>query len=115
MTLSTAATGPSPTNADDDRRLSCRVECLLEVAVLDAGRSFVPAKVLDLSAGGVRLVLDPPPAPGEELRLTFLAGNSLLFRVAAVVVRVEEYCSGCWAAGCQFPRPLTEKEMAALL
>jgi hypothetical protein len=100
--------------ATDDRRSSDRTTCVLEAAVSDAERAFVAATVLDLSACGVKLLVQPAPRPGEELRLTFLTADGRLFQVMATVVHYIEH-GPKFAVGCRFARELEEAELDALL
>jgi hypothetical protein len=98
----------------DNRRLAERLQCSLEVAVADRSRAFLPATVLDLSVRGVRLLVDPAPAPGDVINLTFLSRNGRLFQIRATVVHYVEH-EQMWAVGCQFARNLADDEVAALL
>jgi c-di-GMP-binding flagellar brake protein YcgR len=106
---------PHPKSADttDDRRTAERAECFLEVAIADRQNAFLAATVLDLSAGGVKLMVNPSPAPGDELRLTFLTVDGRLFQIPATVVHYVEHGAN-WAVGCRFARELDEREMEAL-
>jgi hypothetical protein len=105
---------PEPPSESQDRRIGERTQCFLEVAVSSEQSSFLPATVLDLSTGGVKLLADPPPAPGETLRLTFLAADGRLFQMVATVVHYIEHGT-TWAVGCRFGRELDEREIEALL
>jgi hypothetical protein len=98
----------------DDRRTATRTQCVLEVAIANAERGFLAATVLDISSGGVKLLVDPPPAPGDVLRLTFLAADGRLFQLKATAVHYIEH-GATWSVGCRFERELNEKEIAALL
>jgi PilZ domain len=111
--MSESPTAPDPSTATDNRRGAERKTCLLEAAISNE-RGFLAATVLDISATGVRLVVNPSPAPGDELRLTFLAADGRLFQLLATVVHYTEY-GDRWAVGCRFTRELNEREMAALL
>jgi PilZ domain-containing protein len=97
----------------DSRRKEQRAECYLEVAISNAQRAFLPAIVLDLSVGGLKLLVDPPPAPRDVLRLTFMIENGRLFQMKATVIHYIEHGDN-WAVGCQFARELEEKELEAL-
>jgi hypothetical protein len=101
-------------DTDENRRTAHRTQCYLEAAIADDEQPFVAATVLDLSAGGVKLLSQPPPAPGDELRLTFMANDGRLFQMEATVVHYIEHGSG-WAVGCRFARQLNEQELEALL
>ncbi len=104
---------PEESITADNRRTAERHECLLEAAVRDARRAFVPAQVLDLSAGGVKLLVDPPPAPGDDLQLTFLQHDGRMFQIGATVVHYVDHAA-TWAVGCRFARELTSDELAAI-
>jgi PilZ domain len=106
---------PTPDNSTlaDNRRSAERRECLIEAAIVDARRAFLPAKVLDLSAGGVKLLVEPPPAPGETVQLTFLAHDGRLFQIAATVVHYVEH-GKTWALGCRFARELSDDELLSI-
>ena len=66
--MSESPTTPEPSTTADNRRAAERTPCLLEVAIAHETRGFLAATVLDISATGVKLLIDPPPAPGDELR-----------------------------------------------
>jgi hypothetical protein len=105
---------PETSTTTDNRRAAERTPCLLEVAIAHATKGFVAATVLDLSSTGVKLLVDPPPAPGDELRLTFLALDGRLFQLPATAINYVEHGKS-WAVGCRFSRELDEREMEALL
>src|SRR5262249_4432702 len=104
---------PDPSTATDNRRTAERRGCVIEIAVADHDRAFVPATVLDFSTGGVKLLVNPPPAPGEHLHLTFLSEGGRLFQIGATVVHYVEH-GDTWALGCRFDRVLDENELAKL-
>lgn len=111
-------TEPEPasalTNESDNRRSADRAQCTIEVAISSVEAVFQPATVLDLSRGGVKLLADPPPAPGDEVKLTFLASDGRLFQMSATVLHYTEYGTG-WAVGCKFVRELSDKELSILI
>jgi hypothetical protein len=111
-------TAPSPASEppgeSEERRAWDRTQCLLEVAVSKEQGSFKAATVLDLSRGGIKLLVDPPPAPGDKIRLTFLEQNGRLFQMVATAVYYIEH-GNTWAVGCKFARELTEQELTTLL
>jgi c-di-GMP-binding flagellar brake protein YcgR len=104
---------PKSASETDDRRTAERAECFLEVAIADEQNTFLAATVLDLSGGGVKLMVNPPPAPGDELRLTFLTVDGRLFQIPATVVHYVEH-GASWAVGCRFARELEERELESL-
>jgi hypothetical protein len=105
---------PTPEPTQTDVRTTERHECFLEVALGDNKKVFRPASVLDLSAGGIKLLAEPPPAPGDTLNLTFLTDDGRLFQILATVVHYVEH-GKTWAVGCRFARELDEKELVAIL
>jgi hypothetical protein len=112
--VSQPSPAPEQPSQSENRRAAERTQCFFEVAISHDRSAFRPATVLELSAGGVRLLADPPPAPGEKLLLTFLAGDGRLFQMSATVIHYTEH-DKAWAVGCQFARELDEKELTALL
>jgi hypothetical protein len=112
--MSAPSPAPELPSESDNRRTNERSHCFLEVAISNDQTSFRPATVLDLSPGGVKLLADPPPSPGEELRLTFLALDGRLFQMKATAVHYTEH-GETWAVGCQFARELDAREIEALI
>jgi hypothetical protein len=104
---------PERSGNPEERRTSERTQCFLEVAIVDARSDFVAARAIDISTGGVRLLVDPSPAPGEELCLTFSVKDGRLFQIPATVVHYLDQ-GGTWAVGCRFARDLTPEEFEAL-
>jgi PilZ domain-containing protein len=107
---------PSAVDAAAERRGQPRTPCFLEGALSGDGNAppFRRVTLLNLSAGGVLLLLQDPHWTGDALRLTFETVTGQLFRIRADVVHVE-FRHGSWLAGCRFVRPLTDDELVALL
>jgi hypothetical protein len=78
-----------------------------------------PGRVVNLSAGGVGMLLRHRFRPGTLLtvELKTAAGRFLcLVEVRVVhVTAVKDAASSCWLLGCAFARTLTADEMQALL
>jgi hypothetical protein len=73
------------------------------------------ADLVDLSAGGLRLLVYQRFEPGELLEVS-LYGTRRTFGVTVCVTRAEPRLGGCWVVGAEFTRgPLTEAELQALL
>lgn len=111
---------PDPTSdlgaVTDERRAQPRTPCFLEGALSEPGGEpvFRRITVLNLSAGGVLLLLQDPQEVGDPLRLTFRTGAGMLFRIRGDVIHIE-FRHGTWLAGCRFSRPLTDAELVVLL
>lgn len=75
-----------------------------------------PARILDISQGGIRVVVSRRFEPRTILNIemegeTGEAPSTLL----AKVVHVTAEGTGFWNLGCRFARELTDKEIEALL
>jgi hypothetical protein len=103
--------------AEDTRRwqrFPCNVEAVCSSLDTTAGEQS-PARIVDVSAGGVGLLLPCEFGPGTLLRLLLpaTAGQTepLLLRVARAAARPRRD----WFLGCEFAERLDERELAALL
>ena len=119
--LHVPALAPSHAPADDwlDRRAALRLaigpetSCHLVAAV---GETYWPARVLDLSARGVRLTLRRRFEPGMHVLVESAIGRRVFSR--AVVLRIThltERNEGSFVLGGEFARKLTHDELMALL
>jgi hypothetical protein len=103
--------------ADDQRnweRFPCHVKAHCQpVAVGDQPRC--EAKVLNISASGIGLLVGVATATGTLLSLELLgSGGGQPYKVLACVVHATP-CDDQWALGCNFIRELTEQELKALV
>ena len=75
-----------------------------------------PARLRDIAAHGVGLLLDRGFAPGPVLQVTLLDPAKNLSRaVLVMVMHGRRQKEGNWLIGCAFTDELTDKELKALL
>lgn len=122
MTEQTQPQGEPATGTAAERRAWVRFDCDLEASYEPAGamkNAGWPAKVHDLSAGGVGLLLKHRFKPGSWLTLELKRPDGTLQHTIRVrVVHVNSVIADadpCWLTGCVFAAPLSESELAALL
>jgi CheY-like chemotaxis protein len=98
--------------APDRRHPAEGVSCEL----LEGGQPTLPARMVNLSAGGAGLLLPRPFAPGEVLSLR-LGGRDGRCRWTAELrlTHCQGPSGGPWRAGGPFLRPLPPEVLAALL
>src|SRR5437868_94507 len=100
-----------------ERRASPRVACDLETkcqAIADARGKAWPARAVDISTGGIALVLERRFEPGAMLSTSLASsdgetGRTLFLRVAHVARQND----GSWRHGCAFASELTQEEIRA--
>jgi hypothetical protein len=101
-----------------DLRASERVPCSVRAAfelLGDEAPNRHPARVLNISLGGIGLVADRPIAAGALLNLELHSADGRAERtLLACVVHVSSRSSGEWVLGCSFIRELSEADLAAL-
>jgi hypothetical protein len=105
-----------PTPAD--RRASVRYRCE-KTAV---GRAFiassyrsVSARVVDLSVGGVGLVVDQPLEIGTRLHVELDGPASIPLELVAEIRNSVQQPDGSWRCGCELVWQLSEDEVRFLL
>ncbi len=106
-----------PTTAGDDRRwvrFPCNVETACYAADAAPGEQS-PARIINISAGGMGLLLPCEFSPGTLLNLDLEgtpahAAGPVLLRVVRAAGRPD----GDWFLGCEFAHRLGDEEMAAL-
>jgi PilZ domain len=97
-----------------DRRAHPRYLCWVEAVATAKENTPQPARLLDLSANGVRIALLRPLETGAELRLMLPRGQGLPNVLTGCVARISRTSTG-WEAGCTFDPPLADEQLALLL
>jgi hypothetical protein len=81
-------------------------------AVIDAW----PARIQDISRGGVKVVVSRRFEVGTVLKLEVpIAGEENLHMILAQVVRVAQEPTGSWGLGCAFVQEISQEEVEELL
>ena len=118
---STRTAGPSGGRIQClERRASVRHASTMEasyhpIAVPAFGPSC-PARIWDVSLGGMALVVPHSYDPGEVLSVVpEVLPESLSPALEARVLNLTPHGDGLWMAHCEFLTPLTEDELDALL
>ncbi len=105
--------------APSDQRGWVRFACDVQATYQTVGASSSPprpAKVLNLSASGVGLVVPAPVENGSLLSVELQPADGEFTRtMLACVVHQTAQAEGEWALGCNFIRSLSEEDLKALL
>jgi hypothetical protein len=105
--------------ADEDKRTWVRYDCDLKAAYRKIGDPATlshPAKVLNISANGIGLSVNPSLDAGALLNVDLLdRGGRTVSTILACVVHTTECAGGDFAVGCNFIRELREDELQSLL
>jgi hypothetical protein len=97
---------------DDERRAFRRVTCDLDTTCQPSPGQ--PAHVVDISAGGVALVLVRRLEPGAMLSVRLACSDEESTRTLFLrVVHLVPHADGSWRLGRAFASELTEKELQA--
>ena len=111
---SRAMSAPTP-----ERRRSPRFPCNLHATYRLVAGSLPrrrAARVLDLSAHGVRLETDQQLLSGTPLVVQLGSrAAGVYWTVSATVVHAAPLTGGRWVAGCRFVYPLSDASVQALL
>ena len=104
--------------AVDERRASARYPCIIETAcrpITKAAGASWPARAVDVSAGGVALVLARRFEPGAILGVRLESSDGQVTRDLLLrVVHVAADLGGTWRLGCRLAGELDEEELCAL-
>ena len=75
------------------------------------------ATILDISRGGVRVILPRRFEPGATLAIQLSAdgGRQSQMALARVIHVLPRHVDGSWILGCEFHHPLTTEELEALV
>jgi c-di-GMP-binding flagellar brake protein YcgR len=95
-------TEPAP---NPERRVWVRFPARTNAQVRPAapeGTLLIDARVLDVSLGGVKLVVDRRLAPGSLVSLDLPGDDAVDVSILACVVRAEEQPNEMWVLGCNF-------------
>jgi hypothetical protein len=119
ISLVNAGLGEGAGLPGEDRRLALRFAISPETSchlIAGVGETLWPARVLELSSGGVRLQLRRRFDPGAWVLLE-LANGARIFSCALVlrVSHVAQQADGGYVLGGAFARKLTSQELMALL
>src|SRR5262245_48026602 len=129
LTSGNAKTDSRPTPMAGDRRAEVRYalgvgsNCMINTSLFDAPETVAwsdsqeiwPLVVKDVSAGGLGILLARRCEPGTELLIELVTAGRTPCRFPGTVVSVRRDNLGHWMHGCQFPTPLYEEELNALL
>jgi c-di-GMP-binding flagellar brake protein YcgR len=96
------------------KRFPCAVTATYQLAASDDPRQF-PAKVLDISASGVGLLVDRAVENGTLLSVELHNAPATTAKILlACVVHMRRQSDTAWALGCNFIRSLSEEDLQAL-
>lgn len=107
-----------PADVDDPRTwmrfpINVKANCR---RVGDVGETSYAAQVLNISASGIGLAVNPSMQAGSLLNIDLLDKNDRMLRtMLACVVHTTQRAGGDYAVGCNFIRELTEDELHSLL
>ncbi len=111
--------GTTATLTAVERRLWERLACTRPIPrrlSLEPGKDLDDGWVVDLSAGGLCVLLNVRPKPGDVLSMELESNpDHLPVELQARVVRVEALPEGDWLVGCQYLEPISEEMVNALL
>jgi hypothetical protein len=104
------------TEKKDDRRFWIRYPADLDSSVQLAdypGEDRIPARIRDISRGGVNLLLDEPLQIGQLLSLEMPSPDDpeRVFQLLACIVRSENETGGRHSLGCVFSRELSDEDL----
>ena len=115
LTHQPAPAGPL---ADEDRRIWVRRHVSVETRVTPTsggGESPLPARIVDVSSGGLKLVVCWAFGPGDLLTVELPAGpGETSVTVLACVAHSRPEGEKEWVVGCRFSAELSEADLAAL-
>jgi hypothetical protein len=113
-------TGESPPRqpAPKNRRASVRYQCGLATPgrVLAEGQECQRAWILDLSQGGVGLLLSRPLEAGSKVMIVVKSSNSdKTFELVGHICHSSRQADGDWIVGCEFEKKLAVEALDELL
>jgi c-di-GMP-binding flagellar brake protein YcgR len=99
---------------NEERRVWVRFPARTDAQIKAAGDEqgiLIAAKVLDVSLGGVKLVVDRRFEPGALISLDLPGDDPTSVSALACVVRAEEQPNAEWVLGCTFSRELDAADL----
>jgi hypothetical protein len=107
---------PQPEAAGEERRVRLRLPSSVQTVVHSTNGAEplqLPARVRNVSRGGINLVLDRPFEPGSivSIELPGQEGQTAS-TVLACVVHATPAGDGGWSVGCTFSRELSDADLA---
>jgi c-di-GMP-binding flagellar brake protein YcgR len=105
----------SVSTAVEERRVWVRHPCSLETNVTPANEAEgerIPARVADISRGGIRLIADRAFEPGELLSVDLPSSEGGSSTMLTCVVHVRTLAEGEWVVGCSFAAELSDEDLA---
>ena len=104
-----------PSDQRQWKRFPSNVTATYQLVATDDSRQL-PAKVQDVSASGVALIVDHSVENGTLLSVELHNASGTTERtMLACVVHVNRTADGDWALGCNFIRSLSEEDLKALV
>src|SRR5262245_13853546 len=104
-------------SADDDRRTWDRLPSERETIIRTHadGAVSLTARILDVSRGGIRMIVTQPLNPGDmiHVELPSLKGEPVT-SVLACAVHVQHQPPTSWLVGCNFATELSDADLQAL-
>ena len=95
-------------------RYRCEKPTVGRVFMANAFRSM-SARILDISAGGIGLLLPDAVPPGTRFNVELEGHGALPFEMLAEVVNVTPQPDGSWRCGCDLVWKISEEELQLLL
>ena len=108
---------PAPPGSGERRawvRYRCDRATIGRAFISNSFRS-VPARVLDVSAAGVGLLLPESLPIGTRVNIEIDAAGVAPFELLAEIVNMTAQPGGDWRCGCELVWPLTDEELQLLL
>jgi hypothetical protein len=100
-----------------ERRASARISCDLDTRcqpITGARANSWPGRVVDISVGGLALVLERRFEPGAMLSVRLACSDEESARTLFLrVVHISPHADGSWRLGCAFASELAEEELRA--
>lgn len=117
--LQTTSSLPTSSFQALERRGWIRFTCDLDATCLPSAEDpevLWPARVLNLSCGGVGLLVSRRFEPDTLLQIELQTAKRSFSRPLLVqVLHVTGHQTGGWLIGCSFPQPLSEEELHQLM